>query len=186
MEWLLAHSDDDIGGGASASTAAATGTDDETLVLQPTAAAAGDGTDTASDADAKSLRCADCQRLFKDQSEMEFHAAKTGHINFVESTEEKPPLTEAEKREQLLKLEEKLRLKRQEREEREKIDALEREKVRIRSGKDLGEARRKMEEEEMKKIVDQRKREKNDEKVARERVRAQIEADKLARKNRLA
>lgn len=43
--------------------------------------------------------------------------------------------------------------KRKEREEREKQEALERERMRIKSGKDLSEARRKMEEDEMKKIV---------------------------------
>jgi len=36
----------------------------------------------------------------------------------------------------------------------------------------------------MKKIVEQRKREKDEEKAARDRVRAQIEADKAARKAR--
>lgn len=39
-----------------------------------------------------------------------------------------------------------------------------------------------LEEEEMKKLVDQRKREKEEERLARERVRAQIEADKAARR----
>lgn len=72
-----------------------------------------------------------------------------------------------------------------EREEKDKVDALERERLRIKSGKDMSEARRKMEEMEMKKIVDQRKREKEDEKLARNRVKAQIEADKAARKARL-
>lgn len=50
-------------------------------------------------------------RLFKNQMEVEFHAAKSGHSNFSESTEEKKPLTEEEKKEQLARLEEKLRLK---------------------------------------------------------------------------
>lgn len=39
-----------------------------------------------------------------------------------------------------------------------------------------------MEELEMKKLLEQRKREKAEEKEARERVRAQIEADKAARR----
>lgn len=43
--------------------------------------------------------------------EVEFHAAKSGHSNFSESTEEKKPLTEDEKKEQLARLEEKLRQK---------------------------------------------------------------------------
>lgn len=44
------------------------------------------------------------------------------------------------------------------------------------------EAKKKHDELEMKKIVEQRKREKEEEKLARQRVREQIEQDKLARK----
>lgn len=39
-----------------------------------------------------------------------------------------------------------------------------------------------LEEEEMKKLVEQRKREKEEERLARERVKAQIEADRAARR----
>lgn len=180
MEWLLAHMDDPLPSedGASTSTSAQSDTSSgtETLVLKP---------DAAEELSAKSIKCNECSRLFKTQIEVEFHAAKSGHVDFSESTEEKRPLTEEEKREQLQKLEGKLKQKRVEREEREKQDELEREKLRIKSGKDMSEARRKMEEEEMKKIVDQRKREKTEEKAARERVREQIENDKLARKMRM-
>lgn len=175
MEWLLAHIDDVIPADTNTDTGNA-----ETLVLKPEP-------DDSSESEtvAKSIKCNDCNRLFKTQMEIEFHAAKTGHSNFSESTEEKKPLTEEEKREQLAKLEDKLKKKRVEREEKERQDALERERLRIKSGKDMSEARRKTEEMEMKKIVEQRKREKQDEKLARDRVKAQIEADKAARKARL-
>lgn len=179
MEWLLAHVDEEIP--AAATPAAATAADDNApsssgAVTTEEAAA------TAEGAVAKSLKCDDCGKVFKDQTEVEYHAAKTGHSNFSESTEEKKALTEDEKKAQLSLIEEKLKQKRVEREEREKAEALERERNRIRSGKDMTEARRRMEEIEMKKIVDQRKREKEEEKAARDRVRAQIEADKAARK----
>lgn len=181
MEWLLAHIGDDITASASAAaTSSDTSPGAETLVLKPTCEDEEGGEPIA-----KSFKCNDCQRLFKTQMEIEFHAAKSGHSNFAETTEEKKPLTEEEKKEQLAKLEEKLKKKRLEREEKDKVDALERERLRIKSGKDMSEARRKMEEMEMKKIVDQRKREKEDEKLARNRVKAQIEADKAARKARL-
>lgn len=123
--------------------------------------------------------------MFKTQLEVEFHAAKSGHSSFSESTEEKKPLTEEEKKQQLALLEEKMRKKRFEREEEEKKEALERERIRIRSGKDMSEAQRRMEEMEMKKLVEQRKREKDEERQARERVRAQIEADKAARREKM-
>lgn len=128
----------------------------------------------------------DSNRLFQNQMEVEFHAAKSGHSNFSESTEEKKPLTEEEKKQQLVRLEEKLRQKRMEREESEKREAREREKFRIKSGKDMSEVQRKIEEQEMKKLVEQRKREKQEDREARERVRAQIESDKAARREQMA
>lgn len=178
MEWLLAHVDEEIP--AAATPAAATAADDN--APSSSGAANEDAAAAAEGAVAKSLKCDDCGKVFKDQTEVEYHAAKTGHSNFSESTEEKKALTEDEKKAQLSLIEEKLKQKRVEREEREKAEALERERNRIRSGKDMTEARRRMEEIEMKKIVDQRKREKEEEKAARDRVRAQIEADKAARK----
>lgn len=105
-----------------------------------------------------------------------------------------------------------MKLKRKEREEREKQEALDREKNRIKSGKEMIEAKRKyvpcycfstllqkycgihilmiifsrkpcrMEEQEIKKLAELRRKEKEDDRKARERVRAQIEADKAARK----
>ncbi|XP_018329577.1 UBX domain-containing protein 1 [Agrilus planipennis] len=175
MEWLLSHEEEiksnDTSDNQTSSSTAAVDTDN----LQKTLPDA----DTV---EAKSVKCDDCGKLFKTQEEIEFHAAKSGHENFSESTEEKKPLTEEEKKEQLAKIEEKLKQRRLEREAKEKQEELEREKSRIRSGKDLLEAKRKQEETEMKKLIEQRKREKQEEKLARERVKLQIEQDRLARK----
>lgn len=175
MEWLLAHTDEPI--------PKDTNTDDKPsdTASSSTEKEAGEPAPVA-----KSLKCDDCGRLFKTSDEVEFHAAKSGHSNFSESTEEKKPLTEEEKKAQLAKLEEIMRQKRLEREEREKQEKLEREKMRIKSGKDLLEIKRKMEEQEMQKIVEERKREKEEEKRVRERVKAQIAADRLARKEKEA
>lgn len=84
-----------------------------------------------------------CGKLFKSNLEVEFHATKSGHDRFSESTEEKKPLTDEEKKEQLRILTEKLKQKNKEREEQEKKDAQEREKNRIKSGKEMAQARRK-------------------------------------------
>lgn len=170
MEWLLAHNDDVE---ASPSTAAAASSNSN---------GAEEANAETAEAEAKSLKCNECNKLFKTQSEVEYHAAKTGHTDFAESTEEKKPLTEEEKAEQVRKLEEKLKQKRKEREEKEKLEALEKERNRIRSGKEMIEAKRKLDELEMKKLAELRRREKEDDKRARDRVRAQIEADKAARK----
>lgn len=61
-------------------------------------------------------------------------------------------------------------------------EVLERERLRIKSGKDLQEAKLRLQEQEMQKVMEQRRREKIEDQKARERVRAQIEADKQARK----
>ncbi|KAL6268671.1 hypothetical protein P5V15_001802 [Pogonomyrmex californicus] len=184
MEWLLAHSDEaepapepSVGESAPALAADAPIQDD----------VAGASSQTVSTTEtAKSMKCDVCGKLFKSNLEVEFHATKSGHDRFSESTEEKKPLSEEEKREQLKMLEEKLKQKRKEREEQEKKNAFEREKNRIRSGKEMSEARKKLEELEMQKLLEQRKREKAEEKEARQRVRAQIEADKAARRAKAA
>jgi UBX domain-containing protein 1/4 len=40
---------------------------------------------------AKSLKCADCGKLFKNADLANYHAQKSRHENFEESTEEVPP-----------------------------------------------------------------------------------------------
>ena len=61
---------------------------------------------------AQSLTCQDCGRRLRSTAQAEFHAAKTQHINFAESTEEIAPLTEEEKKAKLEELREKLAEKR--------------------------------------------------------------------------
>ncbi|XP_049763784.1 UBX domain-containing protein 1-like [Schistocerca cancellata] len=194
MEWLLAHADESIPFSSSEATTDAMETTQPSVI---DTAPIGDSTENSvetskstesasSSETAKSLKCNDCGKLFSTQLEIEYHAAKSGHSSFSESTEEKKPLTEEEKKEQLKKLEEKMRQKRLEREEKEKQEALERERLRIRSGKEMTAARKKLEEEEMKKLVEQRKREKLEEKMARQRVKDQIEQDKIARRTKFA
>lgn len=184
MEWLLAHSDE-------AEPLPEPAADNSAVSPPPVNASAQESSASTSNQDpsgaaAKSIKCDVCGKLFKTNLEVEFHATKSGHDSFSESTEEKKPLTEEEKKEQLRLLEEKMRQKRKEREEQEKKEALEKEKLRIRSGKEMVEAKKKLEDLEMKKILEQRKREKEEEKLARQRVREQIEADKAARRARAA
>jgi len=168
MEWLLAHNEE-----MEPSTSQGSSTSNTTSEMN---------TSTSSSAVPKSYKCEDCNKLFADTAALEYHAMKSGHSNFSESTEEKKPLTEEEKKEQMKKLEERLKEKRREREAKEKEEENEKEKIRIRSGKELAAAKKKLEDENIKKIMDERKREKQEEKIARDRVKAQIEADKLARK----
>lgn len=95
-------------------------------------------------------------------------------------------LTEEEKAEQLKKLEELRVKKRAEREEREKQEALEKEKKRVIEGKALSQMRSQVQDQEIKKAAEERRREKLETQAAKERVRAQIEADKEARRRKAA
>lgn len=157
MEWLLAHVDDVVPQApapvviAQESSTESSGAKTDESPAENTEG--GEGSEGGTATEAKSIKCEDCGRLFKTSLEVEFHATKSGHANFSESTEEKKPLTEEEKKAQLRLIEEKIAKKRTEREDREKQETLERERMRIKSGKDMTEIKRKMEEEEMKKIV---------------------------------
>ncbi|KAK0056133.1 UBX domain-containing protein 1-A [Biomphalaria pfeifferi] len=173
MDWLLAHSDDpDI---------------DEPFEL-PKSYTLGANTTGSTNIEqgndpleAKCLKCEECGKLLKTAMDAQAHAAHYQHTNFSESTEELKPITEEEKKEQLLKLQEKLKQKRFEKEEMEKKEQIQRERIRRNQGRDLSLAKQKLEEAEMKKLADERRKEKNEEKKARQRVKDQIEKDKLDR-----
>ena len=75
-----------------------------------TTAAAAEGTEDGGVAN--SLVCNDCGKKFRNQAQAEFHAEKTEHVNFSQSTEEIAPLTETEKKARLDELRERLREKR--------------------------------------------------------------------------
>lgn len=72
--------------------------------------------------EAKSLVCNDCGVKLRNAAQAEFHATKTGHADFAESTEEIAPLTEAEKKEKLADLRAKLAAKRAAGSEQDKVD----------------------------------------------------------------
>ena len=71
---------------------------------------------------AQSLTCKECGKKFRDQSAAEFHASKSGHVDFEESTEEIAPLTEEEKKQKLAELRERLAEKRSGQAEQDKAE----------------------------------------------------------------
>lgn len=72
--------------------------------------------------EARSLVCNDCGKKFRSQAQAEFHASKSQHVDFSESTEEIAPLTEEQKKERLAELREKLAAKRSVQTEQDKVD----------------------------------------------------------------
>ncbi|KAB7495949.1 UBX domain-containing protein 1-B [Armadillidium nasatum] len=79
-------------------------------------------------------------------------------------------------------LEAKLKERRKEKEEEERKEAIEREKKRIQMSREIADTKRRVQEEEMKRAAMERRREKMEDKMARERVKEQIERDRQARK----
>ncbi|OLL22557.1 hypothetical protein NEOLI_000760 [Neolecta irregularis DAH-3] len=136
-------------------------------------------------AEAKSLQCSECGKRFKGTAQAEFHASKSGHEKFAESTEEINPLTEEEKKLKLEDLRQKLAQKRafealQDREAEKRNET-------IRRKKDAESAAL---IEEQKKIaalkeVEKKKREREQEILAKKRIKEQIEADKIIRREKI-
>jgi hypothetical protein len=72
--------------------------------------------------EARSLVCNECGKKFRSHAQAEFHASKTQHVDFSESTEELQPLTAEEKQAKLEQLRQKLAVKRAAQSEQDKLD----------------------------------------------------------------
>ncbi|KAF7661009.1 hypothetical protein LDENG_00270330 [Lucifuga dentata] len=90
-------------------------------------------------------------------------------------------LTEEEKREQVKRLEELMRVKQAERRARERAEEVEKEKQRRKQGQELQQICQKLQEDDMKKLAEQRRREKMEDKLARQRVKEKIARDREER-----
>ncbi|CAJ0755528.1 15371_t:CDS:2 [Entrophospora sp. SA101] len=155
MDWLLSHPDGDIGQqiGESSSSSSSTVKNNED----------DDGEIKDGEQTAQSLQCNDC------------------HVDFSESTTAIKKLTEEEKQAKLNELKKAMADRREARKLAEQEEEINREKIRRKAGKELVEVREKIEERELKKAIEERKKEKEQEKLAKAKIRADIEADKRAR-----
>ncbi|MBN3309419.1 UBX domain-containing protein 1 [Amia ocellicauda] len=95
--------------------------------------------------------------------------------------QDKRPLTEEEKLEQVRRLEQLMREKQREREEREREAEVQREKERRRQGQELLQVRQRLQDEQMRKLAEERLREKMEDKMAKQRVRDKIARDRAER-----
>lgn len=130
--------------------------------------------------------CQDCGRRLRSNDAAQFHATKTGHVNFAESTDVIQPLTEVEKAAKLEELKLKLAEKRAVQQEEERRQKLEQEKIRRIGGREIAAVKEKTREDLFKKELAEQKRQKQADKVARAKILAQIEADKQARSEKFA
>ncbi|KAF2013715.1 hypothetical protein BU24DRAFT_424719 [Aaosphaeria arxii CBS 175.79] len=133
---------------------------------------------------AKSLICDDCGKKFRSTAQAEFHASKSGHENFSESTEEIKPLTEEEKAARLAEMKERLKDKRAAQAEQDKIDRKKNEQIRMKATKESQDIKEELQKKERLKEAQAKKREKQEEAEARARVLAKLEADKAERKRK--
>ncbi|KAI9639116.1 ubiquitin-related domain-containing protein [Dioszegia hungarica] len=135
---------------------------------------------------ANSIKCSECGKIFKSSATASFHAERSGHQEFEESTEEIKPLTEEEKKAKLADMRQKLAEKRA---LQSKIDAKEtraNDVLRRKAGQDQDKIKEDMMIKEMHKEVDRKKREKIEDQKARAAIKAQIEADKRERAAKVA
>ncbi|KAK7202664.1 UBA/TS-N domain-containing protein [Myxozyma melibiosi] len=134
---------------------------------------------------AGSLVCQDCGKRFRTPATAEYHATRTNHTNFAESTEKIPELTPEQK---AAKLEE-LRLRAAERKATQaKIDALENrnnENLRKKADKDSAAAIERQKKLQVQKEAEARRREQREEVLAKQRIKDLIAADKKARQEKL-
>ncbi|KAK6978132.1 ubiquitin-related domain-containing protein [Favolaschia claudopus] len=144
------------------------------------------GVKVATDAEAKSIKCSECGKVFRNTALAQFHAEKSGHQSFEESTEEIKPLTEEEKKEKLAELREKMAAKRATKAVEEAKEAKANETLRRKTGKDMGALKEEMAQRQAIKDAEQKKKDKLEDAKAKAAIKAQIEADKKARAEKFA
>ena len=113
MDWLEANQDKSLEDINASATPAAKNDDDDPNA-EPPALNPGE--------EAKSLECEECGKRFRSTAQAEFHATRSGHVDFKQSTEEIAPLTEEEKKAKLQAMREALAEKRAGMSEQDKID----------------------------------------------------------------
>ncbi|KXT04160.1 hypothetical protein AC578_48 [Pseudocercospora eumusae] len=131
---------------------------------------------------ARSMVCNECQKKFRSMAQAQFHAEKSGHTDFAESSEELAPLTEAEKAQRLQELKAKLAEKRAAQAIADKADQKRNEEIRKKHTKENDDAKEELQRKEQIKEAQKKKQEKADDIAAKKRIREKIEADKAARK----
>ncbi|EJD00018.1 uncharacterized protein FOMMEDRAFT_91875 [Fomitiporia mediterranea MF3/22] len=134
--------------------------------------------------EAKSIKCSECGKVFKNAAMANFHAEKSGHDQFEESTEEIKPLTEEEKAQKLADLRAKLAEKRAQKSTVDAEEARANAAIRKKADREASEAREQLEAKEALKAAERAKREKAEDKRIREELRQKIEQDKKERRER--
>lgn len=134
--------------------------------------------------EAKSLVCNECGKKFRSQATAEFHASKSGHTDFAESTDEIAPLTEEEKKARLAELRKKVQEKRANQAIADREDAKKNEKIRMKSTQETQDLKEELARKEQIKEAARKRAEKAADLEAKKRIKARIEADKEERRRK--
>lgn len=144
----------------------------------PSTAELGDGQVAAS------IVCNDCGKKFRSQELAGFHAEKTGHDDFAESTEEIAALTEEERAARLAEMRKALAEKRAKQAIVDKEEAKRNEQIRLKATKETQDMKEEIARKEQIKEAAKKRQEKLDDMEAKKRIRAKIEADKEERRRK--
>ncbi|KAK5688797.1 hypothetical protein LTS10_000775 [Elasticomyces elasticus] len=150
---------------------------------EETAAAAGDAENPGQTA--MSMVCNDCGRKLRNMAAAQFHAEKTGHDDFSESTEEIAPLTEEEKKQKLQDLKEKLAAKRAGQADEDMLSRKKNEQINKKHTRESEDAKEELRKKEQIKEAQKKRQEKLDDVAAKKRIKDKIEADKEARRQKV-
>ena len=134
---------------------------------------------------ARSLVCNECGKKFRSTQQAEFHASKTEHQDFSESTEEIAPLTEEEKKAKLEELREKLAAKRAGMSEQDKLDKKRNEEINRKKTKESQDIKEQLKVKEQINDAAKKRQEKLDDIAAKKKIQAKIAADKEERRLRI-
>ncbi|KZP08353.1 hypothetical protein FIBSPDRAFT_939043 [Athelia psychrophila] len=160
--------------------------DDEDAEALRSIAGKGPGGTSAADLEARSIKCQECGKVFRNTAMANFHAEKSGHDQFEESTEEIKPLTEEEKAERLKELREKMVEKRAKKAAEDLKEHKVNENLRRKTGKEQNQFKEDLKVKEAMKEAAQKKKDKVDDARAKAAIKAQIELDKKARTDKFA
>lgn len=133
-------------------------------------------------AEARSLKCNECNKVMRGTREAEFHASKSGHQDFSESTEEVKPLSEEEKAARLEELRQKLAAKRAAMATEDKLAADRNQKISMKKNKESEDLKEDLKKRQTLKEAAEKKAERQADLDAKKRIQARIAADKEERR----
>ncbi|KAK6839780.1 hypothetical protein PG990_011389 [Apiospora arundinis] len=133
---------------------------------------------------AQSIVCNDCGKKFRTQELAGFHAEKTGHDDFAESTEELAPLTEEERAQRLQDMRAALAEKRAKQAIIDKEEQKRNEAIRMKATKESQDLKEEIARKEQIKEAAKKREEKLADIEAKKRIKAKIEADKEERRRK--